>query len=123
MQMTHSATSVAPAMRENRHDRRAADAAKRLGRAVLRGANNTRLMLLSALSAFLFALLLFGQGLVAHASSLTLDVDMTSFFAAINQFIPVGFNIYAIPIGIVVAFLLVRFVGNALVRAFSGREL
>jgi len=59
----------------------------------------------------------------AAAQSLTLDVDIADLFTQINNFLPIGFAIFAVPVGIVVAFSLVRFVANALIRAFNGQQL
>lgn len=59
----------------------------------------------------------------AAAQSLTIDLDISQLFTQINNFLPVGIAIFAVPVGIVVAFTLIRFVANALIKAFNGQQL
>lgn len=59
----------------------------------------------------------------AAAQSLNIDIDLTALFEQINNFLPVGIAIFAVPVGIVVAFTLIRFVANALIKAFNGQQL
>lgn len=57
------------------------------------------------------------------AEPVALNIDLNPLFDNINTYIPVFFGIFAIPGGIAIAIVLVRFIINAVRGAFEGKSV